>query len=266
MESKNLTLGFDATTQEGVHINSVHYTTTTKCHVVAIDQLAGGTAEDYEQHISQAIDHLASTYADYHQVSYDECRSTIIANISNSMSDRAAVNHATIRRLNSVWGKSINELNCHLHPLDTIATACRSAMKGVETKKGMLLGTDCMAGNIILQINQMRYKDGKGDPRGFTTFLDDYNLPKAIIPRYRGNRLHVLFHTAGILIQHHDLFLGFLTTGTVSCGKLQASPSRRLLQRNCHSRVVCSWDNRKIVNWSMDEDILHLSGKSDPSH
>jgi hypothetical protein len=44
METDNVTIGFDATTQEGTHINSVHLTTMDKCIVVAIDQLAGGTA------------------------------------------------------------------------------------------------------------------------------------------------------------------------------------------------------------------------------
>ena len=38
---------------------------------------------------------------------------------------------------------------------------------------GYLFGNDCFAGNIVLQINKLRYKDGKGDPTGFVTFLDD---------------------------------------------------------------------------------------------
>ena len=37
MRTPCLTLGFDATTQEGVHINSVHLTTVDKCLVVAVD-------------------------------------------------------------------------------------------------------------------------------------------------------------------------------------------------------------------------------------
>ena len=80
-----------------------------------------------------------------------------------------------------------------------------------------------MAGNLVLQMNKIRYKDGKGDPKGFTTFLDDHHLPRGIMPRYRGNRLHILFHICGKFIEHYDLFLKFLTTGTVSWGGLQAS-------------------------------------------
>lgn len=79
-----------------------------------------------------------------------------------------------------------------------------------------------MAGNIVLQMNKMRYKDGKGDPKGFIVFLDDNKLPRGILPRYRGNRLHILFHIRGKLVQHHPLFLEFLTSGT-GCGGLRSS-------------------------------------------
>ena len=47
LQNQDVTLGFDATTQEGVHINSVHITTKENSHVLAINQLPGGTAEDY---------------------------------------------------------------------------------------------------------------------------------------------------------------------------------------------------------------------------
>lgn len=50
MSSDNLTLGFDATTQEGFHINSVHVTSKDNCCGISVDQLTGGTAEDYIQH------------------------------------------------------------------------------------------------------------------------------------------------------------------------------------------------------------------------
>ncbi len=53
MTENNITLGFDATTQEGVHINSIHVTTCSVCQVVAIDELPGGTAIDYKSHMSE---------------------------------------------------------------------------------------------------------------------------------------------------------------------------------------------------------------------
>ena len=175
------------------------------------------------QHVCGSVDHLARVHSDFHGVHYDECRRTIISNISNTLTDRVAANHAAIAKLEEMWGKHLNELNCHLHPLDTIATSCRSALKSLEEIKGQLYGKDCIAGNIVLQMNKFRYKDGKGDPKGFTTFLDDKKLPRGILPRYRGNRLHILFHICGKLMEHHPLFLEFLTTGNCKCGGLQAA-------------------------------------------
>ena len=62
-----------------------------------------------------------------------------------------------------------------------------------------------------------------GDPKGFVTFLDEHGLPRGLIPRYRGNRLHILFHTCGILIQHYHKLQSFLFSGVVLCGGLRNS-------------------------------------------
>uniref|UniRef100_UPI00358E1E6C uncharacterized protein n=1 Tax=Myxine glutinosa TaxID=7769 RepID=UPI00358E1E6C len=221
MNTGNLTVGFDVTTQEGIHMNSIHVTTEDRCFVLAIDQLAGGTAEDYADHICFAVEEIARAYSDIHSASFQDCRSAMIANVANTMSDRVAVNHAAICKVEERWGKCLNELHCHLHPLDTIASSCRAALKKVEVEKGALYGTDCVAGNLVLQISKFRYKDSKGDPKGFCLFLDKNNLPRGLIPRYRGNRFHIIFHTSGILITHHEKFLHFFTTGVVSCGGLQ---------------------------------------------
>ncbi|KAK6186856.1 hypothetical protein SNE40_006122 [Patella caerulea] len=50
-DNKNVTIGFDATTQEGTHVNSIHFTTEKECVAGAVDELAGGTAEDYANHV-----------------------------------------------------------------------------------------------------------------------------------------------------------------------------------------------------------------------
>ncbi|XP_047146716.2 uncharacterized protein LOC124819371 [Hydra vulgaris] len=221
--TKDLTLGFDATTQEGVHVNAVHLTTESVCMVVAIDQLPGGTAYDYQSHITKSVDNLAKLYSDFYKLKYTDVRSTIIGNITNTMSDRVATNHATVSKLNLVWQKSLNELNCHLHPLDTMTSSCKSSLKALETSKGKLFGRDCIAANIVVQLNKLCYKDAKGDPKGFVTFLDQHELPRGLLPRYRGNRLHILFHTCGILIHHYAILKIFLCSGLALCGGLRNS-------------------------------------------
>ena len=85
MKISDLTVRFGATTQEGVHTNSIHLTTKEECEVIAIDELAGGTADDYCEHVCGAVDHLAATYAAFHEEDFPFCRLTIISNISNTM-------------------------------------------------------------------------------------------------------------------------------------------------------------------------------------
>ena len=78
------------------------------------------------------------------------------------MSDRMATNHATITKLNTIWQKSLNELNCHLHPLDIMTSSSKSLLKALQISNGKLFGKDCIAANIVLQLNKLRYKDAKG--------------------------------------------------------------------------------------------------------
>ena len=259
MTKPNITLGFDATTQEGMHINCVHLTSTPvttdandsfiagdqqpgeaaqisssdisiinfinqlNCCVIAINELPGGTANDYQSDIMQCVDHLAAVFSDFYKTDLEETRSKMIANISNTMSDRAAVNHATVQKVNESWGKSLNELNCHLHPLDSAARECKKALKSVETERGQVLGKECLAANIVVAVNKLRFRDAKGDPRGFENFLDENHLPKGLIPRYVGNRLHVLFLTCSLFVKHHALLLKFFSTSPVTCGRLTDS-------------------------------------------
>ena len=48
----------------GVHINSVHITDKANCYVISVDQLPGGTAEDYHTHICDSVNRLAEIYTD----------------------------------------------------------------------------------------------------------------------------------------------------------------------------------------------------------
>ena len=189
----------------------------------AVDELAGGTADDYARHVCETVDRLSDTYVYFHEgASYQDTRQKIIDNIANTITDRCASNHAAVRIVNSEWGKSLNELHCNLHPLDSIASAVRAALKKLEEGRGKVFGKDSLAANVILQVNEFRFKNGKGDQRGFVAFLDERKLCRGILPRYRGNRLHVFFHIAGKLIEHHDVFAQFFSIGT-SCGGLRSA-------------------------------------------
>ena len=66
INNKNVTLPFDVTTQEGIHISAALVTTARSTLVAVTDQVPGDTAEDYANHITDSIDDLASIYTEYH--------------------------------------------------------------------------------------------------------------------------------------------------------------------------------------------------------
>lgn len=105
--AKDSTLAFDATTQEHVHINEIHFTTETNCYSITLDQLPGGTA-DYATHITDSIDHLADVYSNFSSIEYQETRAKLVDNVTNTLTDRCASNHAAIRLVNETWDKSLN--------------------------------------------------------------------------------------------------------------------------------------------------------------
>ena len=226
IKNSNLTLGFDATTQNGIHVNSILVTSKETCLIVALDELPGGTSEDYENHITESIDFIAKIYSSFEEIDFQNCRNLLINGIANTMTDRATVNHATIRRLELAWNKSLNELNCHLHPLETIASCCKTALKKTEDEEKQKYpqncpfqfnGSEAAAPNLIWIINKIRYKDSSGDPKGFGNALRKAGLPQGLLPRYRGNRLHILFHISGLLLHHYNFFNNFFAHGSIKC-------------------------------------------------
>ena len=56
----------------------------------------------------------------------------------------------------------------------------------------------------------MRYKQGTGDPAGFKLFMKQEGMKPSTMVRYVGNRLHVMFHLAGIIFSFHERLHYFL--------------------------------------------------------
>jgi hypothetical protein len=82
MSDENFTLGFDATTQEGVHMNAIYFTSSSRTYAAAVDELPGGTADDYLGHIIGTIDSLCRTYCSFHEdADFEATKSTMISRI-----------------------------------------------------------------------------------------------------------------------------------------------------------------------------------------
>jgi hypothetical protein len=214
VSTANVTLGFDSTTQQGVHVNSIHLTGNGKCRVISLDRLPGGTAIDYSDHVLASINRLATIYCSFCDASFRVIRNQMMNNVSSIMTDRAAVNHTAVAKLNSAFGRTLIEVNCNLHPLDAFSSKCLNVLLNGEQKAGVTMkclfsGTSC-AQKLVLGMNTLRFKDGSGDPSGVRLMLDDAELPRGLISRYRGDRLHIIFSLCGVYFKHADLFVSFL--------------------------------------------------------
>ena len=158
---ENCTLAFDATDIDRDHANEIHVsanTSTGRQHVtLGIASLPGGTAVDYTNHIRQTLHDVAETVANWTGNEKDQIAKDCENNISSTISDRAAVNHCVVEKLKGHFGKDITELNCNVHPMDSIAAKARSILKGTGLK-GQCFGPEAATVNTIKGLSKMRYK------------------------------------------------------------------------------------------------------------
>ena len=208
-------IAWDATELDGAHVNEVHVATpsTSKNRdyvTLSVAQLPGGTTSDYTEHITQSLDDAAHAYSGWAGEQPSDVLSQIKSNITSCISDRVAVNHCVAETLKENVNSQIVELHCNLHPLDSLANVSRTALKATGVA-GSTYGKDCAAVNFIQGMSKMRYKSGKGDPASFKAFCKERNIALKLFPRYVGNRLHILFHLAGIYTHLQKDMLLFLT-------------------------------------------------------
>ena len=81
--------------------------------------------------------------------------STIRSDNKATLSDRVAVNHCVTERLKNSFNTDLLELHCNIHPLDSISSNARSALKDTGVK-GAVFGKDCAAANVIHNVSKMR--------------------------------------------------------------------------------------------------------------
>ena len=214
MSASTATLGFDATTLSGVHINALHVSTPEKILSLSIKEVPGAKAEDYSKHIISAVSELARLYSTWKNEDVNIVKHKFISKINSSMCDRVNTNAAAIELVEEELGKSPLQLHCNVHPLDSMGSSCREALKSYnEDVPSGTFGKDCRAANLIINISKLRYKEGTGDPNGFSLFLQQHGLKLNYFPRYVGNRFNILFHNAGLIFLQRDKLVEYLSTG-----------------------------------------------------
>ncbi len=213
LTSKNSTLSWDGTSLKGLHLNEVHVTTEDKSVVLGISSLPGGTTEDYTNDILKTVNDLIGNYSSKEGLEKEETTKQAKFSISNTLTDRVAVNHCVVKELEKDFGKSLNELNCNVHPIDGLANKARNTLKEREGRKDIgskLFGTDCIGTKIVLNVSKLKHKQGVGDPSSFATFLKMSNISPTLLPRYVGNRFNILFKLAGSIFHLRKEMIEYL--------------------------------------------------------
>ena len=122
---------------KGKHINEVHITANATQHMyVDVNVVAGGRAEDYVDQIMSAFSSAASVFSKFSGEPEGDVLAGIYKTLVASLTDRAVVNHKTKIDLEEAVNSQLDglnlllsEYNCNLHPLDSIASAVRKALK-----------------------------------------------------------------------------------------------------------------------------------------
>ncbi|GFS04744.1 hypothetical protein ElyMa_004664700, partial [Elysia marginata] len=73
---------------------------------------------------------------------------------------------------------------------------------------------------------------------------------------YVGNRLHVIFHSAGVLYTYHAKLISFTENECTGGGLLRANILRDL--KNDNGAGVGTWDRRKACLGTLDDKVLFL--------
>ena len=170
IENDVATLGWDATSLDEHHVNSVYVSlpgppsppgtppTPRKYFNLSVAALPGGKAIDYLTHITSTIDLMSQIYGGYVEENPISIKQNIIDRITSSVSDRVNTNSCMVKQLEALWEKDILDLKCNLHPLDGFASAVRAALKVLDTNFGIKTsGFDCAAANFIYSLSTLRY-------------------------------------------------------------------------------------------------------------
>ena len=168
LQSSNLCLSWDATSLDGDHINEIHVSANDKHMVLDVRHIPGGRASDYVTHIMNSFAGAADSYVALYPDRWTKTDLLVhlYRKISATLSDRAPVNHrarldledAVNTQLEAVQ-MSLIELNCNVHPLDTVATASRQTLKVVEEAAGIpkgFISRESVAVNVVMAVSKVR--------------------------------------------------------------------------------------------------------------
>ena len=157
------------------------------------------------------VDDLSIAWSAYNQLSKTDVKGLILGHIESTLTDRVSANQTTIECLKRQLEISLLQLDCQVHPLDSVSSTCLEALKGLQSNSSISSSAkdDCRGAIVVHNIAKLRYK-GNGDPAGFKLCCKQNKWRMDLFPRYVGNRFHVLFHSAGLIFVHREKLLVYL--------------------------------------------------------
>ncbi|KAK0062763.1 hypothetical protein Bpfe_007968 [Biomphalaria pfeifferi] len=183
-KENELTLSWDLTPLDGQQINSCHISSKHQNLTLQTFGMPGGTTEDYLEHILNAIHDIGCWYSTYHGIQQHVVLYTLFQSLQATLTDR-----------------------------DGMASEARKELKKLDVDWSVstsLYGHEGSAANLVHALSKLRYKESSRDPKGFKAYLLREGLKKTYIPRYVGNRFHVLFLLAGIIYKIKDSLAVYL--------------------------------------------------------
>ena len=158
--NKNICLSWDATTVEGCHVNEVHLTVDrNSCLVLDVRHLPGGKTSDYVEHIVSALTEATDVYARFTQTEPATIFNALKRAITCTLTDRAAVNGCVTRQLCDELDSQLVQLNCNVHPLDSIARYAKKSLVELDQRHGITgscYGSEGTAANLINAVSVLR--------------------------------------------------------------------------------------------------------------
>ena len=160
LNHRPLCLSWDATTVDGAHVNEIHVTSKRDTSIcLDVRHIPGGRASDYVTHITEVLSDTASLYARFQGKKEEDILSGIHDSISCTLTDRAPVNACVTRQLCEELQSQLLQLNCNVHPLDSVSRSAQANLLKLDTRqgiKGLCFGSSGSAANLINAISVLR--------------------------------------------------------------------------------------------------------------
>lgn len=227
--TSNTTLKYDGTTKRRVgHLVECEIASDEQTFLIGVKQQAGGTADEYIDAINDSV---------------SAANPDILKNISNTMTDRAAVNTSIDNKLSNITEKPINSFRCGMHPLDTLAKACDHALNELDQPNNYprlykRRGESSVA-CLLRKVCDLFHNESTGCAIPLSSYLRSVNCCFTSTPRYVGGRFNILFESAKCVMHMIPSILNYFRKVTKPSNDLQSTVYQYMQCPHFQHSIIC---------------------------